>query len=175
MAFIILSKIYNIIILFLLLLINTNQIINNPQLLLNNVNNPLIYGSNNLLNIFFSGIKYSHDIATKNTTKIGSFCTYTSPFMLINEQGSKTPKYIYSSDSQYLISLSDSKCDSIDLGELPHPTSSSYVDYIIEQAFSPLNSYGLDTELEEATGLRCQSFDNEIIIFGKNTTFLTYN
>ena len=170
MAFIILSKIYNIIILFLLLLINTNQIINNPQLLLNNVNNPLIYGSNNLLNIFFSGIKYSHDIATKNTTKIGSFCTYTSPFMLINEQGSKTPKYIYSSDSQYLISLSDSKCDSIDLGELPHPTSSSYVDYIIEQAFSPLNSYGLDTELEEATGLRCQSFDNEIIIFGKNDT-----
>ena len=165
MGSLILTKIHFITFLLFILFNNTYQIINNPQQILYEdfINYPIIYGSSEVINILLPEYKYSHNLSSKSMTQIDTFCNYSFPYMLINEN------YLYSKGNRYLISLSDSNCNSKNLGQLGLPSNSLFVDYINEETFSPSSHYGV-AGIEEATGLRCQALEGEVIIYGKDDT-----
>ena len=175
------NKINNIIKILVFLFILTNEaIINNPKVIEDyyyyyyynyyNYNitytNPLIYFSNEKINFYFSGQFYTQNITTREVRYISTFCNYSSPYLLIRTDDTSKPLYIYSSGSQYLISISNRDCYSLNITGLEFPSETSYINYMNETGYSPLENTPIDG-LDEITGLRCKSLNNEKIIYGK--------
>ena len=176
------SKINNIIQIFVFLFILTNEaIINNPKVIEDyyyyyycyyyyNYNitytNPLIYNSNEKINIYFSGQFYTQNITTREVEYKSTFCSYSSPYLLIRTDDTSKPLYIYSTGSQFLISISNRDCYSLNITGLEFPSETSYINYMNETGYSPLENTPIDG-LDEITGLRCKSLNNEKIIYGK--------
>ena len=127
---------------------------------------PIIIHSNNEIKIYTSGRKYTKEISSKNILNQEDFCYYSSPYTLIS---SNNELYIYCTNSiysRYLISLTNSKCESKDLGSLDLATNKKFIHYIEESSFEPLDKYIIG-EKEQMTGLRCRVLENEIILYGK--------
>jgi len=139
--------------------------INNPEVIITSPNPiyPIIIHSNDEIKIYTSGRKYTKQISSSTISDQEAFCEYSSPYTLIS---SNNELYIYWTNSNYLISLTNSQCHSKDLGSLDLATNTKFVHYIEESKFEPLEKYTIG-EKEEMTGLRCRVLENEIILYGK--------
>jgi hypothetical protein len=163
---IIFNKIKSIIF-FLIILCNFSYetTLNNPEDIITSSDPiyPIIIHSNNEIKIYTSGRKYTKEISSRIISDQGTFCSYSSPYTLIS---SNNELYIYWTNSRYLISLTNSNCESKDLGSLDLATNTKFVHYIEESSFEPLDKYIIGDK-EEMTGLRCRVLENEIILYGK--------
>ena len=170
----IIRKIKSIIKILVFLFILTNEvIINNPKPIedyyyyyYTTYTNPLIYNSKEIIYIYFSGQFYTQNITTREVEYKSTFCSYSSPYLLIRTDDTNKPLYIYSLGSQYLISISNKDCNSLNITDLEFPSDTSYINYMNETKYTPLENIPI-SNIDEITGLRCKSLNNEKIIYGK--------
>ena len=155
-----------IILFFLIFLFSfaNDSLINSPEFVKDG-EYPLVYTSNDKINIITSGKKYSQNLETREISGAQDFCEYSYPYMLIS---SENPLYIYDSNTKYLQSLINSDCYFKNLSSLELPTSNEFIGYIQETSFLPFEHYIIPSNVE-ITGLRCKTLDNEIIIYGIKT------
>ena len=162
-------------ILFFLFILTNGSIINNPKPIEDYhyydtiYTNPLIYNSKEIIYIYFSGQFYTQNITTREVEYKSTFCSYSSPYLLIRTDNTNNPLYIYSSGSQFLISISNNDCNSLNITDLEFPSDTSYINYMNETKYSPLENIPI-SNLDEITGLRCKSLNNEKIIYGKDSS-----
>ena len=96
------------------------SIANNPEDIITSSDPiyPIIIYSNNEIKIYTSSKKYTKDLSSGIILDQGNFCNYSSPYTLFS---SNNELYIYCTNanySRYLISLTNSECESKDLGSL---------------------------------------------------------
>ena len=98
----IIRKIKSIIKILVFLFILTNEvIINNPKPIedyyyyYTTYTNPLIYNSKEIIYIYFSGQFYTQNITTREVEYKSTFCSYSSPYLLIRTDDTNNPLYIF--------------------------------------------------------------------------------
>ena len=72
----------------------------------------------------------TQNITTREVEYKSTFCTYSSPYLLIRADDTNNPFYIYSSGSQYLISISNNDCNSLNITILEFPSETLYINHI---------------------------------------------
>ena len=158
-------NIFNIIYLFINLLILTRaEILNNP-LLMTISSNPFIFNAKDEIHFYFPNKKYTQNPATREISSQQDFCSISEVNTLIkNEVTNKY--YIYSQSSHYLISLPDNNCQSNEITNTDLFPDVQYIGNIFEGEFNPNEFYIVNID-QSKTNLRCNQAVNEIIIYGK--------
>ena len=150
---------------FLNLCIQIKAEIQNNPVLLPFSNNPFLYNSLEDIQFYIENQKYVQNPTSREVSSPISFCPLTEiNTLILNEETNKY--YIYTQSSQYLISISDSNCQSKDISQMQFPETNKYYGSIFEGEFNPSYFY-VSSSGQSKTNLRCQQLNNEIIIYSK--------
>ena len=171
-----LTKINNFIyFLFFLIALTSETIINNPKLIITSEDNPFIYNINEIMYMYYPQMKITRNITSKEIISSGTFCLYSAPYTFIIKDDEVAPSYIYykSSDNLISVSLSDSNCITKNITSLEFPSSTSFIGSITESRFVSSEAYDIEDN-DKITGVRCDAYDEEIIIYGKTDSFLVF-
>ena len=146
-----------------LLILIQSDILNNP-LLMPFSSNPFVYNTADEIQFYLGSEKYVQDPTSRDISSPESFCPLSEiNTLILNEEDNKY--YIYTSSSQYLISLSDNNCQSKDISNIQLPQDNKYIGSIFEGEFSPEIFYTISSQPK--IKLRCKQLANEIILYGK--------
>ena len=155
-----------------LLIITESEILNNP-FQMSITSNPIIINDENEIQIYYTNTKLTQNIATREIISTESFCRLSEKNSLIHNKDTDD-YYIYSQTPQYLVLTSDNNCQSNLLSENISFSFSNlgYIGNIYEGGFSPSDFY---TYINSPMFyLRCTQSANEIILYGKTDSDLTF-
>ena len=165
-------------IIFFLIYFTNGLITNNPGFI-RELTDPILRHTEDYTVIYTHGQMTYRNITTRQNkyTNYNSNCSYYSPYVIIKDENTNEPLYIYSLNSNYSVSFSPSnpKCEAKTVPELDFPETTTYIDYIQESSFEPELFYQKNNN-EEFTGWRCKLLEDELLIYGKkDSSKLSFN